>query len=777
MLEKLEGFLSLKNTFNNHSLNQEVSIHSEILEILLIGSIIALTVKSYLKDRKKASKEAYFFIISTFALSFILLLHHSFQLLNINNSFSLGLEAFISIALLLVLYKKKKSFEKAFTEQFTSESQIKKEEDLEKLKELDFFANSIPHITWTAKANGQLDYFNKLWMEYSGLSLEEPRTLAWENIIHIEDLGKCMNIWKESLKERSPFQIECRLRKGKNEGYFWHLMRATPLKNDEGEILKWFGSCTEIHEQKQLEEKLKEINEELTAFRYIAIKEMQKKSQTLNGILKYMPVLVFHFNKVGKITESVSSSLINVRFKSKNLVGKNIQKVFPGLYEVIEELISGKRNSFTVNGISKGKEWYFESFIFPDNVNNNGYIGFALDITESKLSEKRLKAASTYKSRFLANMSHEMRTPLNAIIGFTDALKDKELNKSKQKEYIEHIFNSGNLLLKLIEDILDLSKVEEGKLTIQDEPFNLREEIKSGLSPYSYKAIEKGLEFNLNLDESIPESIMGDGYRIKQVLINLIGNSIKFTQHGSILVNVSNVSDKLFSEEVKIKFSVSDTGIGIPLEKQVTIFESFTQADNSIVREFGGSGLGLTIVKQIIHLMGGEVNIISPSSLNNAIGGPGSTFWFTLTFKTNKVSNISPSISKKLKYSKVKFEKEHKILVAEDNFLNQQLAQVVLKKIGCFADFANNGKEALELLGKNEYSLVFMDLQMPIMDGLEATKIIRQANNNIPIVGLSANVFKEDIDNCFKVGMNDHMGKPYNEKQMYNVINKWCNNN
>lgn len=411
------------------------------------------------------------------------------------------------------------------------------------------------------------------------------------------------------------------------------------------------------------------------------------------------------------------------------------------------------------------------------------YIMYA-EIMERTVIEKELKKAKNIavnatevKSRFLANMSHEIRTPLNAILGFTSILKKEDTTQETREEYLNHISSSGTLLLKLIGDILDLSKIEEGKLELTTETFFFKEVILSGIMPYKFKVNEKGLDFELTFDNNVPHYVKGDAHRIQQIIVNLIGNALKFTSEGKIGIAVTNLSQDKWGEEALIRVSVCDTGIGIPPEKQATIFETFTQADTSIQREFGGSGLGLSIVKQLVALMKGEIGIISPNG-NTGKGGLGSTFWFTLPLQIDK-NYVKPTpILEREENPEKNLPSWLKVLVVEDNMVNQRLAKVVLKNLGIVPEFANNGKEAIEKTLQEHYNIILMDVQMPVMDGYEATAHLRKKMHlEIPIIGLTANVFKDDIENCLRSGMNDYLGKPYSEEQLFEMISKWTSFN
>jgi|GEM_PF-2794401 len=404
-------------------------------------------------------------------------------------------------------------------------------------------------------------------------------------------------------------------------------------------------------------------------------------------------------------------------------------------------------------------------------------------VTEKKEAMKQLseakklaESASIAKDKFLANMSHEIRTPLNAILGFTEILMQNATDE-EQAHYLKLIHSSGDTLLKLLGDILDLNKIQQGKISVENASFNFREVMKSGLLPYDYQAKEKGLIFNLTIDEKIPKHLIGDSHRLKQVLVNLIGNAIKFTQKGQIDVMFSLQPHRdLPKDQALIKVYVGDTGIGIPPEKQSMIFDSFTQADSSTNRIFGGSGLGLTIVKELVQLMHGNVGIVSPNPM--AIGGDsaGSLFWFTLKMgidskkeNTDKMRKLSKSVLRSLKFPGVR------TLVAEDNPVNQLLIRKILEDMGCEVQTVGNGKEAISALEREGFDIVFMDIQMPVMNGHDATRIIRRKGmKNLPIMACTAHVYQEDIQKALNSGMDDHLGKPFRMEEIIKLLKKWA---
>jgi PAS domain S-box-containing protein len=369
------------------------------------------------------------------------------------------------------------------------------------------------------------------------------------------------------------------------------------------------------------------------------------------------------------------------------------------------------------------------------------------------IAENAVKA----KQQFLSNMSHEIRTPMNAIIGFTKVVLKTDLT-AKQKEYLDAIKMSGDALIVLINDILDLAKVDAGKMSFEKTPFKLMSSISSMIHLFETKIQEKNLKLTKEYDSNIPEVVVGDPIRLHQVILNLISNAVKFTTKGKITVSVRLIEEDL--ENVTIEFAVTDTGIGIPEEKIATIFDNFQQASSGTSRIYGGTGLGLAIVKQLVEPQGGTIKVISTV-------GEGTTFSFRLVFqKTTADAELETEI---LEVDKLR--KNIKVLVVEDIPLNQLLMKTLLDDFGFERDIAENGKIAIEKMQNNSYDVILMDLQMPEMNGFEATEYIRKTmNSKIPIIALTADVTTVDLAKCKSVGMNDYIAKPVDERLLYSKI-------
>jgi len=520
----------------------------------------------------------------------------------------------------------------------------------------------------------------------------------------------------------------------------------SPLHENEP---SFYTTVTDTSEQKKVENAFKESDDK---FKLIFEKSIA-------------PILVAddkgNYLEANKAAAEIFEYSIN-ELKSMN-VGDLITISNPNATAQYEEYIrkgeeTGEFGFISKNGIAKIVKYKAVRIKADFNVS------ILMEITEQKvileeLTKAKIQAeeAMNSKQRFLSNMSHEIRTPMTAIIGFSKVALKTDLTE-KQKEYITAIKTSSDALLVLINDILDLAKVDAGKMTFEQNVFEMETNISAMLYLFDLKIQEKNLVCIKEYDTRIPKVLIGDSIRLNQIFLNLISNAIKFTSKGEIKISVRLVDTS--EDKVTIEFAVADTGIGVEENMIPKLFESFQQATSCTARQYGGTGLGLAIAQQLVEMQGGTISV--KSKLNQ-----GSTFSFVLSFqKTNKqiesdspITNLIPEV------------KKIKILAVEDVPLNQLLLKIIIDEFGFEGDFAENGKVAIEKLQTNSYDIVLMDLQMPEMNGLEATEYIRkEMNSKIPIIALTADVTMGDLEKCKAIGMNGHIAKPIDEKLLYNKI-------
>ncbi len=544
----------------------------------------------------------------------------------------------------------------------------------------------------------------------------------------------------------------------------------------------------------------------------------------LRALFQAFPDLFLRVDRDAKVLDATGGLSSDPLLSAERLLGQNLQQILPldTGRQFLEALDRVRRTTtmeiveFELDG-PIGQQVY-EIRVLP--LDWEHWIAVVRNITARKIDEQRLKdyaqelehknqelesalvtarEATQLKSRFLANMSHEIRTPMNGVLGMTDFLLGTAMT-GEQQEYAESIKRSATSLLSLINDILDISRIEAGRLRVDQLPFHLKTILDETASLFALQARAKGLSFRSDFAPALPEVAVGDPERLRQVLTNLLGNAIKFTERGTIGLTAEFLGGK--GDRTAARFIVHDTGIGIPKEHQEKVFERFMQADNSSTRKYGGTGLGLAISKQLVELLGGEIGVDSaPES--------GSRFWFTAYFGKASPADVAACSAKAAaskagapqpapvqkpgatdaspatpgqknaglaKLTAAVLGEGQRILLAEDNEINQRITLRLLQKLGLAADAVVNGKEAVEALTRGKYGLILMDCQMPEMDGFEATALIRHhegPDRHTPICALTANAMEGDRERCLAAGMDDYISKPVSLEKLQEAVDRW----
>ncbi|NMM49519.1 hybrid sensor histidine kinase/response regulator [Marinigracilibium pacificum] len=601
--------------------------------------------------------------------------------------------------------------------------------------------------------------------EFFGLAAQQTQIDLEQFIdtIHFDDSASFYKVLEEASKFGKAFDIEIvHETEDKTQKTFKYTGR--PSYNKRGRIIGVYAMVQDITTIKDKE------------------KQFYLKKQQLESFVKTVPVPLAMLDKDMKFIAASGKWIDDYNLRDKEFLGISYYDLFPNVSQEWKNIhrrclngaIEHEEEEMIID--KKGNERWFRWEVrpwFDENYEIGGIIIFSEEITTWKLQEnelkdskKRAEESSEAKAFFLSTMSHEIRTPLNAVIGMTHLLLD-ESPKPEQVDSLKTLKFATDNLLVLINDVLDFNKIEAGKISIENIDFSLPSLVSGIRQSLSPKAEEKNISFKVRIDMGIPEIVIGDQVRIGQVLTNLVSNAIKFTDKGSVVLDVGY--DREDEEFVHVLFSVEDSGIGIPKEKHKVIFERFEQASTDTTRKFGGTGLGLAITKRLLELMGSEIALESEY-------GKGSKFSFVLKIKKSSKLILGDGISEV--YSKSKgVLKGVRVLVAEDNPVNLNIAKRFLQKWGLLIDTAINGEEAVEKASINEYDLILMDLQMPVMDGVKAAKRIRahtnDAINKVPIIALTAHVLDDVREKVEKAKMNDLISKPFHPADLYKKITKY----
>ncbi len=614
---------------------------------------------------------------------------------------------------------------------------------------------------------------NDYAFELFGYSQQEMLALTCFDILHPDETAKHRQLLQRLASgEERYHEAEIRFRR-KDGSFFWGSHTLSAITDNSGKVRGFVCFSADLSKRKASEEQLRKLSRAV--------------EQSQNTVMITDAAGVVEFVNPAFTTSSGYSreEVLGSRARLLGTAGPD-SKLYREMWAVISR---GEvwRGEFA-NRRRDGTLFWELATISPVKGDDGTITNFVVvkeDITSRKRAEEALKMAkqtaehakrmaeeaSKAKSDFLATMSHEIRTPMSGVLGMADLLLSSELTP-KQRQQVETIRRSGKTLIRVINDILDFSKIQAGRMALQSRSFNLSEVVDNMSDLYREKMEAKGIRFHIhNPQDEVPQLLQGDPERLSQILYNLIGNSEKFTDRGRVFVEISVADDR--EDDVKLRFDITDTGIGISDEYRKVIFEAFSQEDPSVNRKYGGTGLGLVISRKLAQLMGGELNFSS-------VEGQGSTFWFTANFGKQEFDATSDYEREQRGREESRSRFQARILVAEDNLVNQQVAKDTLELLGCVADIAQNGQEALDTLGNDpqRYDLVLMDCEMPGVDGYQATARWREIEqqrklSRIPIIALTAHVLDTFRHKALDSGMDDFISKPFSRDRLSEVLSTW----
>lgn len=605
---------------------------------------------------------------------------------------------------------------------------------------------------------GYIEWCNNAFEEQTGYLLKEVIGLKPGSFLQGKDTNpQTITVIREKIKSQKPFSEDI-LNYHKSGKSYWTTMYINPTFDKSNNLINYLSIQVDITDKKFFDQKL--LNSEIN------LKLAQKISKTGSWTFNILDNTLVWSEELYNIFEIENSNNLYQDYLSRihkddfdALMGKITKsQMFGEDYELEHKIVSPNTD--------KIKYLYCIGKVIKDEQENIVCLkGIVQDITERKEYElailkakEKAEQATKAKSNFLAMISHEIRTPLNGVIGMTSLLGDTELTE-QQREILNDLQISSKLLLNIINDILDFSKIESGKISLDYQSFNIRDLINEVITVVKLKCEQKNNKLSYNFSEDIPEILYSDALKIRQILLNLISNAVKFTTNGNIDINVNLLKSE--TSFVQLQFSIKDTGIGIPDDEIKNLFQEFYQIDSSFTKKYEGTGLGLAISKKFIELLEGNIEVFSKE-------GFGTEFIFDLKLQKSDILEVIEESQESLS------TKNLSILVAEDNAINRKLLIKMLDKLNLKADTAKDGLNAINQMHRKHYDLVLMDIHMPEMDGIETSKYIMTNFKNPPvIIAITADILRENQEECYKSGMSDYISKPISLKNLADTINKW----
>lgn len=654
-------------------------------------------------------------------------------------------------------------------------------------RELRGLADAMPQIVWAARHDGHVDYFNSRWYEFTGFERSKSGDASWTPILHPDDLQRCLDVWYRSVSTGQPYEIQYRFLDRKEGRYRWHLGRALPLRDESGRIFRWFGTSTDIDDLRSVEEERA----------YLAT----MVQSTRDAIVGHDPEGLITFWNAG------AERLFG--YSAMEAIGRSTSFLIPPGREAeseaaLERASLGEAGApFESVRVTKGGRSIDVAItLSPIKSDSSRVIGFSMiarDITERKEAEAAIRqlnadlerrvglrtaelarakeaaeAANRAKAEFLANMSHEVRTPMAAVIGYANMLLDPTMSPEDRDVTLQAIRRNGEHLMQVIDDILDLSKIEAGRMDLDPIEYGPWRVVLEVVSLLGMRANEKGVRIELVANGLLPDACVMDPTRVRQVLMNLVSNAVKFTEPGGRVRVRASAAPLEGGRTALLQIAVEDTGIGMSPEQVRQVFQPFRQGDGSTTRRFGGTGLGLSICSRLVDAMKGRIWVESEP-------GRGSAFAFEIPLAVVRpdaswsepggVLTVEPGSL--LPSGSAPPSLEGRVLLVEDSLEIRRILTHFLRRVGLSVEEAANGRSGVDMALSRRFDLVIMDMQMPELDGYGAASSLRRSGSRVPIVALTAHAMAEDRDRCLRAGCDDYIAKPVSPEVLFATLAKY----